>query len=97
MAFADPPTPQLRESGWTLPAYTMAPDCGHVKLLRAVIREDMSLSLAARLIADILRALDYLDHHFMFTPEQLQEYGEAMMSKGHFIDAPDKEKFNGVC
>ena len=59
MAFADPPTPQLRESGWTLPAYTMAPDCGHVKLLRAVIREDMSLSLAARLIADILRALDW--------------------------------------
>ena len=33
----------------------------------------------------------------MFTPEQLQEYGEAMMSKGRFIEAPDKEKFNGVC
>ena len=27
---------KLKESGWTLPAYTMAPDAGHVKLLRAV-------------------------------------------------------------
>lgn len=29
---------RLKESGWVLPAYTMAPDAKHIKLLRAVIR-----------------------------------------------------------
>jgi hypothetical protein len=29
---------RLKESGWVLPAYTMAPNAKHIKLLRAVIR-----------------------------------------------------------
>lgn len=29
---------RLKEHGWVLPAYTMAPNAKHVKLLRAVIR-----------------------------------------------------------
>lgn len=29
---------RLKESGWVLPAYSMAPNAGHIKLLRAVIR-----------------------------------------------------------
>jgi glutamate decarboxylase len=29
---------RLKEQGWVLPAYTMAPNARHVKLLRAVIR-----------------------------------------------------------
>jgi glutamate decarboxylase len=29
---------RLKESGWVLPAYTMAPNAKSVKLLRAVIR-----------------------------------------------------------
>jgi hypothetical protein len=29
---------RLKEHGWVLPAYTMAPKARHVKLLRAVIR-----------------------------------------------------------
>lgn len=29
---------RLKEHGWVLPAYTMAPNAKHIKLLRAVIR-----------------------------------------------------------
>jgi glutamate decarboxylase len=29
---------RLKEFGWVLPAYSMAPNAKHVKLLRAVIR-----------------------------------------------------------
>lgn len=44
-----------------MPAYTMAPDAQHVSLLRVVIREDFSCSLAQRLVHDLERVLEYLD------------------------------------
>ncbi len=34
------------------------------KLLRAVIREDMSMSMVDELIKDITRSVEYLDSHF---------------------------------
>lgn len=34
------------------------------KLLRAVIREDMSMAMVDELIKDITRAVEYLDSHF---------------------------------
>lgn len=51
---------QLRFTGWIVPAYTMAPDAQDVKLLRVVVREDFSLSLAERLLGDLLKAVDHL-------------------------------------
>jgi len=92
---------RLRQSGWTLPAYTMPPSISHVKLLRAVIREDFSRALADKLVADMNRAIDYLDHHFCVTEEQVKEYGQHVvddfLGKGPHIKPPKKSKFNGVC
>jgi len=92
---------KMREHGWTLPAYTMAPNAGHVKLLRAVIREDMSMALADKLIQDIKRAIEYLDHHFIVTPEQVTEFKEDVIRtflKGSHKEPPKKNKYNaGVC
>lgn len=51
----------LRKFGWIIPAYTMPPDAVHVAVLRVVIREDFSRSLAERLISDIKRVLGELD------------------------------------
>ncbi|MCO5577507.1 hypothetical protein L7F22_031338 [Adiantum nelumboides] len=51
----------LRRYGWIVPAYTMAPDAQYINLLRVVIREDFSCTLAQRLVADIGKVLDYLD------------------------------------
>ncbi|KAF7040661.1 hypothetical protein CFC21_050553 [Triticum aestivum] len=53
----------LRKFGWIVPAYTMAPDAEHVAVLRVVIREDFSRSLAQRLLADINKVLHELDAH----------------------------------
>nr|AIU48022.1 glutamate decarboxylase [Dendrobium officinale] len=47
----------LRRFGWIVPAYTMPPDAEHVAVLRVVIREDFSRSLAERLVADINKVL----------------------------------------
>lgn len=51
----------LRRFGWIVPAYTMPPDAQHVTVLRVVIREDFSRTLAERLVMDIIRVLHELD------------------------------------
>jgi glutamate decarboxylase len=51
----------LRRFGWTVPAYTMAPNAQSISLLRVVVREDFSRSLADRLITDLKRVMATLD------------------------------------
>ena len=38
--------------------------CRNVMLLRAVIREDMSMAMCDELVKDITRSVEYLDTHF---------------------------------
>ena len=51
----------LRRFGWIVPAYTMPPDAQHITVLRVVIREDFSRTLAERLVLDIEKVLHELD------------------------------------
>ncbi|KAI7754195.1 hypothetical protein M8C21_020082 [Ambrosia artemisiifolia] len=51
----------LRRFGWIVPAYTMPPDAQHITVLRVVIREDFSRTLAERLVNDIRKVLHELD------------------------------------
>ncbi|KAK4427003.1 Glutamate decarboxylase [Sesamum alatum] len=51
----------LRRFGWIVPAYTMPPNAEHVAVLRVVIREDFSHSLAERLVSDIEKVVRELD------------------------------------
>lgn len=51
----------LRRFGWIVPAYTMPPDAQHITVLRVVIREDFSRTLAERLVNDIKKVLHELD------------------------------------
>ncbi|KAK9062795.1 hypothetical protein SSX86_019985 [Deinandra increscens subsp. villosa] len=51
----------LRRFGWIVPAYTMPPDAQHISVLRVVIREDFSHSLADRLIADIVKVVNEME------------------------------------
>ncbi|KAK5130941.1 hypothetical protein LTR08_001544 [Meristemomyces frigidus] len=48
----------LRERGWVVPAYTMAPHANTLKMMRVVVREDFSRSRCDALIADIKLAYD---------------------------------------
>lgn len=50
----------LRERGWVVPAYTMAPHSEKLKLMRVVVREDFSRARCDTLIADIKLCLDSL-------------------------------------
>eukprot|EP00268_Persea_americana_P048011 TRINITY_DN5038_c1_g1_i1.p1 TRINITY_DN5038_c1_g1~~TRINITY_DN5038_c1_g1_i1.p1 ORF type:complete len:489 (+),score=67.23 TRINITY_DN5038_c1_g1_i1:194-1660(+) len=51
----------LRRFGWIVPAYTMPPDAQHVTVLRVVVREDFSRTLAERLVLDIEKVMQLLD------------------------------------
>jgi glutamate decarboxylase len=51
----------LRKYGWIVPAYTMPADAQHIAVLRVVIREDFSCSLAERLVSDIEKVVNHLD------------------------------------
>ncbi|PFH56748.1 hypothetical protein XA68_16051 [Ophiocordyceps unilateralis] len=52
---------QLRARGWVVPAYTMAPKTDRMKLLRIVVREDLSRGLVDALVADIKLCIEMLD------------------------------------
>ncbi|KAI3458563.1 hypothetical protein Pfo_015226 [Paulownia fortunei] len=51
----------LRRFGWIVPACTMPKDAEHVTVLRVVIREDFSRTLAERLVIDITKVVRELD------------------------------------
>ncbi|KAL8906440.1 MAG: hypothetical protein Q9207_002029 [Kuettlingeria erythrocarpa] len=51
----------LRERGWVVPAYTMAPHSQSLKLMRVVVREDFSRSRCDTLVKDFKLALQALN------------------------------------
>uniref|UniRef100_A0A2P2IKI0 Glutamate decarboxylase n=1 Tax=Rhizophora mucronata TaxID=61149 RepID=A0A2P2IKI0_RHIMU len=51
----------LRRFGWIVPAYTMPANAQRITVLRVVIREDFSRTLAERLVLDITKVLHELD------------------------------------
>lgn len=68
----------LRRYGWIVPAYTMAPDAQNVSLLRVVVREDFSRSLADRLVAGLRSTLKTLDSQ---PPKLVQAVAEAIQEQ----------------
>ena len=53
----------LRQFGWIVPAYTMAPSLEHVSMLRVLVREDFSRTLADRFLRDLQYVVDSLTAH----------------------------------
>lgn len=50
----------LRQRGWVVPAYTMAPHSEELKLMRVVVREDFSRARCDSLVIDIKHTLEIL-------------------------------------
>lgn len=61
---------QLRERGWIVPAYTMAPNSNQLKLMRVVVREDFTMGRCQALLTDIQLGM-----------KTLQEMDEKMVDK----------------
>ncbi|KAF5737708.1 putative glutamate decarboxylase [Tripterygium wilfordii] len=102
----------LRRFGWIVPAYTMPADAQHVTVLRVVIREDFSRTLAERLVLDIEKVLHELDTLPSKISAKLAIADEAKkdgVEKKTALETQrevttawkkfvmDKKKMNGVC
>lgn len=70
---------QLRERGWVVPAYTMAPHSEGMKLMRVVVREDFSRSRCDALIADLQMAVNELSR---MSDKRLELHQEHMETHG---------------
>jgi glutamate decarboxylase len=93
---------KLRSRGWVVPAYHLAPDAGHITLLRCVVREDLSMSMADELIDDIDRAIQWLDHHFVFNDNTLKAHDSRLHAvkshkRAHETKTGHKKYNAGVC
>ncbi|RUS30680.1 pyridoxal phosphate-dependent transferase, partial [Jimgerdemannia flammicorona] len=96
---------RLRERGWIVPAYTMAPNVEYIKLLRVVVREDFSRHRCEMLIKDIqmvIQLLDKLDAKSVEahrpTPKSrwaLLRNASTAFRRSKVVDALPKT--NGVC
>jgi glutamate decarboxylase len=51
----------LRQRGWIVPAYTLAPQAQDIAVLRVVVRENFSLDMADMLMDDLARTVKFLD------------------------------------
>jgi len=69
----------LRQRGWIVPAYTMAPHCDGMKLVRVVVREDFSRSRCESLIKDLKAAIKTLDE----MPDAVLEHHKKAAEKPH--------------
>ena len=72
--------------GWIVPAYTMPPNAQHITVLRVVIREDFSRTLAERLVIDIEKVMRELDelpsriiHKISLGEEKSEVNGDNLM------------------
>lgn len=83
---------QLRERGWVVPAYTMAPHSEKMKMLRVVVREDFTKSRCDALLADFKLALQTLD---ALDAKKIQEHKEhqfAMRRRSTIVSPVFKKK-----
>ncbi|CAA7053916.1 unnamed protein product [Microthlaspi erraticum] len=76
----------LRRYGWIVPAYTMPANAQHITVLRVVIREDFSRTLAERLVIDIEKVMCDLDelpsrviHKISLGEEKSEANGDNLM------------------
>ncbi|CZT23925.1 probable glutamate decarboxylase [Ramularia collo-cygni] len=67
---------QLRERGWVVPAYTMAPHAEKLKMMRVVVREDFSRSRCDALVSDLKMAVEELKKMDEKTLEQHKEHAK---------------------
>ncbi|KAI4655424.1 hypothetical protein J4E93_000136 [Alternaria ventricosa] len=83
---------QLRERGWVVPAYTMAPHSEKMKMLRVVVREDFTKSRCDALLADFKLALQTLDKLDAKKIEEHRQHSFDMRRRSTIVSPIFKKK-----
>lgn len=91
---------QLRERGWVVPAYTMAPHSDKLKMMRVVVREDFSRGRCDALVSDLQMAVDELKKMDDKKLEQHKEHAKIRSARhtarnktnDHYADEQHSQK-----
>lgn len=67
----------LRERGWIIPAYTMAPHSNKLKMMRIVLREGFTMNRCTALVDGMKAALESLEEMDKETIEKYTQYGST--------------------
>lgn len=65
---------RLRARGWVVPAYTMAPHTGQLKMLRVVVREDFTKNRCDALICDIKYCMELLEQMDRESVKKMEDF-----------------------
>lgn len=87
---------ELRQRGWVVPAYTMAPHSEKLKLMRVVVREDFSRSRCDALIKDFKLVLDELRQTDKKAQQLHQEKLKRTSTKKPQSTVEDKHSLQGL-
>ncbi len=66
---------RLRMRGWLVPAYPMPKSLEHMTVQRIVVRRDLSMDMADKLLADLAAEVDYLDRLTSPMPQEGRRAG----------------------
>ncbi|CAG8545840.1 17971_t:CDS:10 [Cetraspora pellucida] len=91
---------RIREHQWIVPAYTMAPNIQHVKLLRVVVREDFSRERCDIFITDLMHTIDFLDKldkNSIYAKRTAIENWKTLKNVSILAFKNQSHKTNGVC
>ena len=67
---------KLRERGWIVPAYTMAPNAEKIAVLRVVVREGFSYDMCENFLEDLRRIIHNLES------ESVSDQGTGVKTHG---------------
>lgn len=90
----------LRRFGWIIPAYTMPADADHIAVLRIVVREDFSYTLAERLISDIdkvVKEFDQMPPRAMVKEAHVDLHKKSVVEICSYWRRISDKKSSGVC
>ncbi|PYI20246.1 glutamate decarboxylase [Aspergillus violaceofuscus CBS 115571] len=88
----------LRRRGWVIPAYTMAPNCNALKMMRIVLREDFSIHRCNLLVEDIRQALTSLEEMDETMIKRYSTYVQTHATRGpqgHPVYKHEKHSLQG--
>ncbi|KAF4230388.1 hypothetical protein CNMCM6457_005964 [Aspergillus fumigatiaffinis] len=88
----------LRQRGWVIPAYTMAPHSNQLKMMRIVLREDFSMDRCNVLVEDMKMAMKTLEEMDRAMIEQYIRHSSRQSQSGkpdHPVYPGEKHSLQG--
>lgn len=72
---------RMRIAGWIIPAYAAPHGAEHIKIMRITIREDFSMTMAEQVLAELNKAVAWLDAHFTMSRQEMADLSKVLLGR----------------